>query len=688
MSLALTCTYIKPYGISGSPTGLVYDARIAPFLEAQFAALPGQTVSASRHLYLICTPGQFYRFHLIVTFAVMLKQIGLVFSLFFIILVLLLGTTKTLEVAADGTVAPSITTQPVPQTAEIGYAVSFSVTANGSGTLSYQWFKNGSAVGGANGSYYRTPAVTAADNGSSFTAVISNSAGTVTSSPAILTVLGVPNASGTSGGPAITTQPQSQAMPAGYAVSFSVGATGSGTLSYQWFKNGGAISGASGSYYRTPPMMAADNGDSFTVVVSDSTGTATSSPAILTVNSGNSSSSGSNSANGASPSIALTPSSASLAAGGLQSFTASVSSPISTGSLNIPSGHPRLFWNPSRIAAAQSWVQQTSYPGVTVDYRPLDYYDLAFTCLVMNNSTACATAINDATSFSTSCSTGSGCDDMRVNGEWIMLVRDWLAPGCSAPQCLTSSQASEIDSNWNTWQSNQDSPAQTWGNVGMPANNYFAGQFRNDFDFGIASYNENPSASTNLTYGIVNRWTDLLNFASLSGAGKNAGLGYGLLNQEGGGEYGRYSLDYYSLALASSAVLGQDLWTQTPAFQAGVLQTIYNTMPTQTVSRGMWDGFTWADDENWTNGSQCGYISHNGPSGTGGCGMSSQYYGDFMQAAATEFASTNIGAYARQWISTVNPAIGSIFRSVDPGGPSMAFSNLPVDYYSSGAQYM
>jgi hypothetical protein len=375
------------------------------------------------------------------------------------------------------------------------------------------------------------------------------------------------------------------------------------------------------------------------------------------------------------------------------SVTVSIGSGAATssnGSLSIPAGHPRLFWNSSRIAAASAWVASTSYPGVTVDFRPLDYYDLAFTCLIMNNGTACSTAIADAVAFVPSSSNGIGVgdDNMRRNGEWIMLVRDWLAPGCGKAQCLTSSQAATIDSNWSIWQSNQDSPAQTWGNVGMPANNYFAGQYRNDFDFGIASYNENPSAGTNLNYAVVNRWNDLLNFASPTGTGKNAGFGYGLHSQEGGGEYGRYSLNYYTLALASSAVLGRDMWTETTAFKSGVLQTIYNTMLTQTTGRGIWDGFTWADDENWSGGSGCGYQSHNGPDGHGGCGMSSQYYGDFMQAAATEYNSTSIGKYARQWIATVNPAIGPLFKSVDPGGSSLALSTLPLDYYSPGAQYM
>ncbi|HXJ06267.1 MAG TPA: hypothetical protein VNH65_14275 [Candidatus Acidoferrum sp.] len=315
---------------------------------------------------------------------------------------------------------------------------------------------------------------------------------------------------------------------------------------------------------------------------------------------------------------------------------------------------------------------------------------MAFTCFVMNVGGACAQVITDALALGPSNANGGGAgdDNMRRNGEWIMLVRDWLAPGCGKAQCLTSSEASTIDTNWNTWQSNQDNPIQTWGNVGMPASNYFAGQFRNDFDFGIASYMDNPSAAANLNYGVVNRWNDLLNFVSPTGTGKNGAKGYALHNQEGGGEYGRYSVDYYALALASSAVLGRDMWTETTAFKSGVLQTIYNTMPMTTTNRGLTDMFTWSDDEQWVSGANCGYQSHNGPDGHGGCGAASQYYGDFMQAAANEFSGIAVGKLARQWISTVSPAIGPIHKAVDPGGSSQAYSTLPLDYFSSGAQYM
>lgn len=359
--------------------------------------------------------------------------------------------------------------------------------------------------------------------------------------------------------------------------------------------------------------------------------------------------------------------------------------------LNIPTGHPRLFWNAGRVATAQAWVKSTNYAGLTTTSpRSVDDYDMAFSCFIMNISGACTQVISDALALTPSGANGAGAgdDNMRRNGEWVMLVRDWLAPGCGKGQCLSSSQASTIDANWNTWQSNQDNPIQTWGNVGMPASNYFAGQFRNDFDFGIASYMDNPNAAANLNYGAVNRWNDLLNFVSPTGTGKNGAKGYALHNQEGGGEYGRYSLNYYALALASSAVLGRDMWTETTAFKSGVFQTIYNTMPTTTAGRAMTDMFTWGDDEVWGSGAGCGYISHNGPDGHGGCGASSQTYGDFMQAAANEFPGTAVGKLARQWISTVNPAIGPIFLSVNPGGSSQAYSTMPLDYYASGAQFM
>src|SRR5205823_2757130 len=64
---------------------------------------------------------------------------------------------------------------------------------------------------------------------------------------------------------------------------FSVSATGTAPLSYQWKKNGLAVSGASSSAYTTLPTSSSDTGAQFTVVVSNSSGSVTSSAAVLTV---------------------------------------------------------------------------------------------------------------------------------------------------------------------------------------------------------------------------------------------------------------------------------------------------------------------------------------------------------------------------------------------------------------------
>jgi hypothetical protein len=172
----------------------------------------------------------------------------------------------------------SITTQPTNQTVTAGQTASFSVAATGTAPLSYQWRKNSVVIGGATSSSYTTPATTTSDNGAQFTVVVSNTAGSVTSSAATLTV----NAAAVA--PSITSQPASQTVTAGQTASFSVAATGTAPLSYQWRKNGVAISGATSSTFTTPVTANSDNGAQFTVLVSNTAGSATSNAVTLTVN--------------------------------------------------------------------------------------------------------------------------------------------------------------------------------------------------------------------------------------------------------------------------------------------------------------------------------------------------------------------------------------------------------------------
>jgi len=82
---------------------------------------------------------------------------------------------------------------------------------------------------------------------------------------------------------ALDIQPTSQTVPLGQTATFSVVASGITPLGYQWRKNGTVISGANSASYRTPAITTVDNGAQFTVLVSNSAGTATSGAAILTV---------------------------------------------------------------------------------------------------------------------------------------------------------------------------------------------------------------------------------------------------------------------------------------------------------------------------------------------------------------------------------------------------------------------
>ncbi|HEY6943638.1 MAG TPA: immunoglobulin domain-containing protein [Candidatus Acidoferrum sp.] len=87
-----------------------------------------------------------------------------------------------------GGAAPYITMQPANQTVTAGQTATFSVTASGSAPLSYQWQKNGADITGAASTSYTTPATTTANSGEQFRVVVSNTAGSVTSNTAMLTV--------------------------------------------------------------------------------------------------------------------------------------------------------------------------------------------------------------------------------------------------------------------------------------------------------------------------------------------------------------------------------------------------------------------------------------------------------------------------------------------------------------------
>jgi hypothetical protein len=228
------------------------------------------------------------------------------------------GTQVLSQPNTPAAVTPSITVQPADQSIKVGDAATFSVVAAGSVPLFYQWHRNGAAIADATAAAYTTPAAAAVNNGDAFAVIISNSAGTVASSSARLSV----TASAIAAAPAITSEPSDTSITAGQAATFSVVASGTAPLSYQWQKNGTALAGATAASYTTPAATTADSGATFAVVVSNSAGSATSRSAKLTV---------AQSGGPVAPSINMQPADQSVRAGqtATYSVTATGTAPLS-----------------------------------------------------------------------------------------------------------------------------------------------------------------------------------------------------------------------------------------------------------------------------------------------------------------------------------------------------------------------
>jgi hypothetical protein len=183
--------------------------------------------------------------------------------------------------------SPMITVQPTNQTLAVGSKVTLAVTAIGTVPLRYQWQVNGTnLVNGGRISGATTASLTIknaqTNNSGDYTVVVTNIAGSVTSSNAVLTV---------ASSPVIVMQPTptNQSLAAGYnTATFTVTAVGTAPLNYQWqvngtnVVNGGSIRGATTNVLTIYPAQT-NNSGSYTVIVANHAGSVTSSNAVLTV---------------------------------------------------------------------------------------------------------------------------------------------------------------------------------------------------------------------------------------------------------------------------------------------------------------------------------------------------------------------------------------------------------------------
>jgi pectate lyase len=199
----------------------------------------------------------------------------------------------------------SIDQQPEDQTVFVGDDAQFTVTASGTQPLFYQWYYNTNTVLLTQTNFTLNVVNAQTNDAGAYSVLVSNAYGSVTSTVAQLTV-NLPVA------PSIGTQPQDQLniLP-GASAQFTVLAGGSDPLIYQWyFNNTNPIANANDSILTITNVGPGDVG-SYSVVVSNSAGTAISSNAVLTIDT-----------NGVAPVFSTQPQSQVVLIGGTAEFTA------------------------------------------------------------------------------------------------------------------------------------------------------------------------------------------------------------------------------------------------------------------------------------------------------------------------------------------------------------------------------
>jgi uncharacterized delta-60 repeat protein len=168
--------------------------------------------------------------------------------------------------------------QPENSTNDFGTTAVFRTLAYGTGTLSYQWLKDGvpmvdsGRVQGATTPVLNVATVSGADAGNYSVRVCDNS-GCQTSRVAMLVVTD----------PLITTAPQSQNRGTGEDATFNVAVAGTAPFNYQWYKGGSILAGATDTALTLTNLAPLDAG-SYYVSVTGQYGGVTSAPALLTIN--------------------------------------------------------------------------------------------------------------------------------------------------------------------------------------------------------------------------------------------------------------------------------------------------------------------------------------------------------------------------------------------------------------------
>jgi hypothetical protein len=187
-----------------------------------------------------------------------------------------LGNVKGYVLEIEPNVIPLIINQPLSQSITAGNDTTFCVTLKVSGLYNYQWQRNEQNIPGATLNCYTINSVTATMDGGRYRVIVSNSAGTVISDKATLTVVTPPP-------PAISTQPIGKTVQESANVSLNVVAVGQGAIVYQWQFNEQNLPGATSATLNLNGVNLSTAGR-YRVLVSSQYGVTISDTVILAVN--------------------------------------------------------------------------------------------------------------------------------------------------------------------------------------------------------------------------------------------------------------------------------------------------------------------------------------------------------------------------------------------------------------------
>lgn len=334
------------------------------------------------------------------------------------------------------------------------------------------------------------------------------------------------------------------------------------------------------------------------------------------------------------------------------------------GAIVIPTGHPRTInTNKAKAAFAASPFTPASNSfdneGTRLDYA-LHYVCSGNTASGRMSIDRVLNTIIPPGQVDTNNSAASS-DWARWMGEVVNATYDWCYP------LWTASERQVIIDRWNQYYFNLTKLP--WGNIGYEANNYFWGYLRNELEWGIVTYHENPMAQYFIDYALK-RYASFKNYAATTGRG-------GVVAE--GTSYGPVNTWYHLLPFLASKNMGRDLFAETPFWREAVMAWMHGTTPGLTTRKG-------------DNTPRYEYALFNDVPypDTASQFTSRPYSGDMMAVMASLYPNEPVGQYAKAWLDKTKPMLSKwVSYTVDYKGViAKPLTDLPLDYHAVGTKHL